>query len=226
MIVIKTYPKIKTLFALERIEGTKKWGCVNGKILPETAPLHFFPIEDLIITEKIDGTNMGIQLHEGEVINSLRRNGGLCERENPSDKFYIEMEDQLRDILLKSKDYPALESVTFFGELCGPKIQTGENYFFKRRFLCFDIYDNIKKCFFRWSAVEHFCNELGIETVPLVEYPYSDFGIDNIKKYLFDMRSVFNPGYHAEGIVIRHKDDIHPIRRYMAKIRRSDFRFD
>lgn len=219
---VKTYPKMKTLYKLKKVEGSRKWDCTSGEILPETAALHFFPIEDLIFTEKIDGTNMGIEALNGKIKQILKRNSA-CKESDPNDHFYIEKAEELRRSIERTAGFENLHHVTFFGELCGTKIQKGGNYFPERRFLCFDIYDHKAKCFFRWQAIEHFCRELWIETTPVVEYQFKDLSIKNVENFLSGFHSTFNEKHFAEGIVVRHKDDTSTGNRYMAKIRRKDF---
>lgn len=217
---MEEYPKLKTLYKLQpTIEGKKKWGCSDGEILPETAALHHFPIEELIFTEKIDGTNMGIEVIHGRVNKVIKRHGDACLRGSNDDKFYLEKADELTDRFLEVP----MGHMTFFGELCGPKIQHGGNYFSKRQFVCFDIYDHVEDKFFRWKAVEHFCNELGIPTAPVIEYPYETLESKYVAEYILNLYSKFNPKFPAEGMVVRHQDDTATTRRFMAKIRKRDF---
>ena len=223
--MIKTYPKMKTLFKLEQINGSNKWGCTNGEILPDTAALHFYPIEELIFTEKIDGTNMGIRITNGQIVHAVKRNQ-IVDANNKGDQYYIEILKKLKNKIYKTQEYKALSNIIIFGELCGSKIQKGGKYFEnERNFLCFDIYDINNNKFFRWPAVEYFCNELNLKTVPIIKYSKDNLDVNNVQNYLEELKSVYNQDYFAEGFVVRYKDCTTPINRHMAKIRRSDFGF-
>ncbi len=210
------YPKMKSLFKLIPLaEGGKKWSATLGEILPETAPLHFFNLDNLIFTEKIDGTNAGISIIDREI--NIQKRNSICGEE---DKFYFEILNALKPQLNNS----LLDNVIIYGELVGPKIQKGGNYFSERHFLVFDIYDLSNNKFFTWSAVEYFCHALGLLTVPVITYYYPSLAVDNVKIFVEELMSVFNSEYPAEGIVIRHQKDTSFDNRYIAKIRRSDFK--
>ncbi len=210
------YPKMKSLFKLIPLkEGSKKWSATLGEILPETAPLHFFDFDDLIFTEKIDGTNAGISIINKEI--NIQKRNSICGAE---DKFYFEILDTLKPRLNDS----LLDNVIIYGELVGPKIQKGGNYFSERYFLVFDIYNLSNNKFFTWSAVEHFCSEISLPTVPVINYYYPSLGVNNVKVFIEELMSVFNPEYPAEGFVVRHKTNTSFDNRYIAKIRRVDFK--
>jgi hypothetical protein len=229
------YPKMKTLFKLiPSDERGRKWDATSGEILPETAALHFIPIEDLIFTEKIDGTNMGIRIDDG-VVTAIQKKSGICKREDNNDKFYFELADKIADKIealhiekLECIDdkgnvsYP-LQNIIIYGELCGTKIQKGGNYFSDRRFIVFDIYNTLGYKFFTWDALKYFCGLLGLETVPEIAYDKADLSVKNIKDFLCTQMSVYNENFEAEGMVIRYKKDTSPIKRWMAKIRKKDF---
>lgn len=216
------YPEMKTLFKLIPSDTKgKKWDATSGEILPETAPLHFLPIEDLVFTEKIDGTNMGIRISDG-VATHIQKREHICDREDKSDAFYFEVGDMIAGGV-ENKGIEQLKDVIIYGELCGPKIQKGGNYFPERRFIVFDIYDVNTGRFFTWDAVVHFAHELGVETVPEVNYDKADLKVENVKNFILSQKSVYNSEFGAEGVVIRYRKDTLPYRRWMAKIRKKDF---
>lgn len=241
------YPKTKTLFKLKSIEGSRRWDRTTGEILADTAALHFLPLEDLIFTEKINGCllSLGIKNRDIGTIGSKSR-----EIVNESDKYYIEMANEIRPkfLAMSGEIIQMLLNTIIYGELCGPKIQKGYLYFDKRRFLVFDIFDCETGKFFTWGAVEYFCKELGLETVPVIDYKTwyeKSYGLSrkliidgmpkipwttspplnptNIKLYLQQLKSVYNPEYQAEGMVIRYKKDTSSVKRWVAKIRCHDF---
>lgn len=216
------YPEMKTLFKLiPSDEQGRKWSATSGEILPETAALHYLPIEDLVFTEKIDGTNMGIRIDEG-VVTHVQKREHICERENKGDTFYFELGDKFAEII-KDENIEALKNVIVYGELCGVKVQKGGNYFPDRRFIIFDIYDTVVDKFFTWDAIQHFSIELGLESVPEIEYDKNNLKVENVKDFILAQMSVYNNNFGAEGFVVRYHKDTSPVRRWMAKIRKKDF---
>ncbi len=230
------YPEMKTLFKLiPSDEKGKKWDATSGEILPETAPLHFIPLEDLVFTEKIDGTNMGIRIDCGRA-SLIQKRTDQCNRNDKSDQFYFELGDNILDRMeslhidkIESIDkegvvsYP-LKNIIIYGELCGVKVQKGGNYFPERHFIVFDIYDIQNNKFFTWDALKYFCELLDLELVPEIEYDRSSLNVDDIKDFLSTQMSVYNDKFGAEGMVIRYRKDTMPVRRWMAKIRKKDFK--
>lgn len=223
MNIIK-YPKMKTLFKLNEKEEGGNWSITTGELLPETAALHYLPLEALTFTEKIDGTNMGIAIFDGEVKHIQKRNH-ICKANE--DKAYFEVGNKAIETIDKSVitdiEYDALSNVIIYGELCGAGIQKGGNYFSDKRFLVFDIYNTQLNKFFTWDAVVYFCNLLGLETIPIIEYNKNDLNVENIKDFVINLKSVYNPEHNAEGIVIRYTSDTSADKRWVAKIRRTDF---
>jgi ATP-dependent RNA circularization protein (DNA/RNA ligase family) len=216
------YPDMKTLFKLIPLGvNGKKWDATSGEILPETAPLHYFPIEDLIFTEKIDGSNMSIRIDNNALTHVQKRNE-ICSRENKGDSFYFELADRLIENIL-AVEFPS-NSYFVYGELCGIKVQKGGNYFDNRRFLVFDILDIDNNKFFTWDALNHFADLMALEVVPQVQYTQVDLKVESVKEFIMNLKSAYNNEYGAEGFVVRHSKDSLPYRRWMAKIRRKDFK--
>ncbi|KNY28810.1 RNA ligase family protein [Pseudobacteroides cellulosolvens] len=217
------YPDMKTLFKLIPSDKKgKKWDATSGEILPETAALHFIPIDQLVFTEKIDGTNMGIRVDDGSVVHIQKREH-ICSRDDRGDAFYFEVGDNIAKIIEDNK-IDQLKNVIIYGELCGAKIQKGGNYFSDRKFIIFDIYDSLANKFFTWDAVKHFANELGVEIVPEINYDKEDLKVDSVKEFVLGLKSVYNDGFGAEGIVVRYAKDTTNVKRWMAKIRKKDFK--
>jgi len=216
------YPDMKTLFKLIPLGvNGKKWDATSGEILPETAPLHYLPLEDLVFSEKIDGSNMGVRIDNNTITHVQKRND-ICSRDNKGDGFYFELADKLAENILKV-EFP-ISSYFIFGELCGVKVQNGGNYFDNRRFLVFDILDIDNNKFFSWDALNHFSNEMGLEVVPQIQYNKNDLRVENVKEFIVDLKSFYNNNHNAEGFVVRYSKDTFPYRRWMAKIRRKDFK--
>jgi ATP-dependent RNA circularization protein (DNA/RNA ligase family) len=125
---------------------------------------------------------------------------------------------------IEDKKIDQLKNVIIYGELCGYKIQNGGNYFPDRKFIVFDIYDFIDNKFFTWSEVKHFANDLGLETVPEIKYDKEDLNVNNVREFILGLKSVYNANFDAEGIVVRYIHDTTNVKRWMAKIRKKDFK--
>lgn len=229
------YPKVKTLFKLiPSDEHGRRWDATNGEILPETAPLHFISLDELVFTEKINGTNMGIRIIDGKII-FVQKKANICDREDKGDQFYFELADKIADKIKALKiekitsidddgniSYP-LKNIMIYGELCGVKIQNGGGYFPERHFIVFDIYSVDNNKFFTWDAVKHFCDLLKLDIVPEINYNKQSLDVDNVKDFILNQMSVYNDEFKAEGMVVRYRKDTSPIKRWIAKIRRKDF---
>jgi ATP-dependent RNA circularization protein (DNA/RNA ligase family) len=210
------YPKMKTLYKL--IPCGKKWDCTSGEILADTAALHFLPLEELVFKEKIDGGCMHLLIKDHEIVNVQKRTK-ICDIEDKSDRFYFEIADSLRD-----KDYSCVPDCIIYGELCGEKIQVGGNYFKGRRFLMFDVLDLNTGKFFTQAGIDFVAETTGIEKVPTVNYTGKSLQVDEVKEFVLNLKSFYNPEFNAEGMVIRHLKDTSYVKRWIAKIRRSDFK--
>lgn len=219
------YPKMKTLFKLQPLdEKGKKWSATTGEILPDTAALHYFPMEELIFTEKIDGTNMAIRIDNNKVTHVQKRNN-ICNKEDNNDQYYFQIVNEIQETIDNFEQFDALANVIIYGELCGVKIQNGGNYFPCRKFLIFDIFNTVENKFFTWEAVQHFTSELKLETVPQIQYNKENLNVENVKDFVINLQSVFNDNFKAEGFVVRHNKDTSFYRRWMAKIRSKDFKY-
>lgn len=207
------YPKMKTLFKLQP-QG-KKWSVTTGEILPETAALHFLPMEDLVFTEKIDGTNMAVYVKDGEVIHIQKRNG-IANPEDKGDRFYFEE-------YLLPESFPADFHGLIFGELFGTKIQKGGIYSHQREFRMYDILNPVNYKFFTWDAVLAFSKILGIPTVPEIKYE-GILSVEDVEKFVKAQKVWCNVEAQAEGMVIRYRKDTTYDKRWVAKIRYKDFK--
>ena len=182
----------------------------------------------------VHNTNMGIKIVDGCVI-AIQKKNGLCDREDKSDGFYFELGDSIAEkievlhinTIVSSNDegavsYP-LANIIVYGELCGVKVQKGENYFPERHFIVFDIFDTVNNKFFTWDALRYFCELLELEIVSEITYDKPNLNVENVRDFITNQMSVYNSSYGAEGIVVRHRKDTVPVRRWMAKIRKKDF---
>lgn len=157
-------------------------------------------IADLIgeyqVTEKLDGSSMTV-FKDGV----CSRNRWLTEDENNFTRVVKEF--LLQDVMKASGLNIALQ-----GELVGPKIQ-GNSYDLRYHdFYCFSIFDIDKQKYWKPDSVEIFCDEFGVNHVPVVSNVaiLSSTNIDELLAYA-DRKSFLNPNANAEGLVFKSVSD-------------------
>lgn len=216
---MKEYPKIQTLFKRDN----------NNIIIPSKFTLPEFEyLKDCKweCTEKIDGTNMRIELDvlsEGIFVMSF---GGRTSKANIPIHLEVKMHDLFdgsdwNNIFPKPK---AGDHITIYGEGYGIKIQDGGNYISNDvNFILFDVlYNNT------WLSREScldIAEKLGIMIVPLVGYMTIPEAIEYVKKG-FKSFIAENKNYDAEGLVVKTPVGL-KLRngdRIITKIKTCDFR--
>lgn len=229
------YPKMKTLFMLAHGENGK-WFRAADALLPDTAGLHYIPEERVVVTEKLDGANMQIDLRSDTI---CARNH-VCQTNDKGDAYYFEAGVPVLAAAEEAKTFGVIQNFGYpnlilFGELVGPKVNGSAKLYDERKFILFDVlamHDGITgngpSHFFRWQAVQDLAGALGIETVPVLgSMPFrvwgSHFGFQSTRAYVTGLQATARSEHPAEGIVIRDSDDTSFIRRRIAKIRRKDF---
>jgi len=221
------YPKIGTLFKLAHweAEGRNKnrWEAVD-ELLPDTAGLHYVDPETIVVTEKLDGSNMWVNLRDG----AIGKRSGLV-TEDKSDRFHAEVGasvlENIREMGASLAPFGWPELIVY-GELVGPKVNSSGRLFPDRQMVVFDIAaldeNGRARHFFRWDAVKAFCEVAGLTHVPEI-YWSGSLEYDAVRVYVQEVKSAVNPAEDAEGIVVRDGSDTSTCRRRIAKIRRKDF---
>lgn len=216
---MKEYPKIQTLFKRDN----------SNIIIPSKFTLPEFEyLKDCKweCTEKIDGTNMRIELDvlsEGIFVMSF---GGRTSKANIPIHLEVKMHD-LFDGIDWNNIFPkpkAGDHITIYGEGYGIKIQDGGNYISNDvNFILFDVlYNNT------WLSREScldIAEKLGIMIVPLVGYMTIPEAIEYVKKG-FKSFIAENKNYDAEGLVVKTPVGL-KLRngdRIITKIKTCDFR--
>lgn len=226
----EVYPKIATLFALEHgTDGKRKWFNATDRLLPDTAALHCIPLEDLVITEKVDGSNMWIDIGDYPAVG---KRSGQCDPHDKGDAFYFEAADPViravqraRDVLEPfGKDGSFLGGLRLYGELAGPKVNGSGALLDEREFLLFDIQPRGSWTWFRWQAVKDYAALAGVRTVPQIDSPPYHPSFTEWQDFVTTLDSRLRPGVPAEGIVVRDGQDTLGLRRRIAKLRRKDFK--
>jgi hypothetical protein len=145
------YPKIETVFV--RDEKTRH-------VLPDKLRLPEFGIvHQWSVSEKIDGTNIRVGRENGEVQIRGRTDNA---------QFSVPAMDYLRSIFtpyaLRSTFPEGEDSFILFGELYGPKIQSGGGYCASLRVRLFDV--KVGHWWLTRESVNDIAGQLGIAAVP------------------------------------------------------------
>jgi hypothetical protein len=235
---MKTYPKIKTLFK----RGEDK------KVINELQVTDFDNVKNIIVLEKIDGTNAQIVLSIN--YETLKVNIQFCSRETEikeKDVMFIANTCCKRLKLDKIAEWYynnfALDTTTgivkeqatevrLFGEVYGAGINKGGKYSNEHQFRLFDI--QVGNSFMNWSDARQIADKLEIKTAPIVykgqidcmlSYEFLKYILEDLFKTNIDEQGT---GGLAEGLVIRSE----PLllnrfgERVIAKIKRSDFVYE
>lgn len=178
--------------------------------------------EEVIVTEKIHGTNSRIGIVDGEKM------AGSMEirRKEPEDYetntywFPWTLDSVAKMIEDLSKSY---KQVIVYGEVYGNKIQNGFVYDAEKGKVGYKLFDiMIDGNFLSHDRLMHYCKEYGAETVPVVyRGPYS---LEAIRK-ASEGDSVYGKQYIKEGVVVRPAEErTHPrVGRLIMKYLSDDY---
>ena len=151
------------------------------------------------VTEKLDGSSATFYYKDGE-FGACSRNLELLETEGNT--FWKVARIMDLENKMKSLGY----NVSLQGELIGEGIQGNPYKIRGQKVFFFNVF-NIDK--YEYASSEKFTNtikELGLEAVPIIETNFSiPSNIDEIIQYA-DSKSVLNPQFDREGVVIRSLD--------------------
>lgn len=215
------YPKIQTLFKRDS----------NGIIMPDSYTLEEFKyLENNLweCTEKIDGTNIHIDLNQDGVITF----NGRTERAQipvpllnklkelfPLDMLLSVFEKQINDAL----DSNSPLNISIYGEGYGKGIQRGGNYIKDDvNFILFDI--RINNWWLSRESCENLATIMNISIVPLIGYMTIPDAIKYVKDG-FKSTIAENKDYDAEGLVLKTPNGL-KLRsgdRLITKIKTQDF---
>lgn len=161
------YPKIETLF--DRDKSTHKVNLGEYR-LPE-----FKMIDKWLVTEKIDGTNIRIELKSGPTVGGISRHVSYHGRTDRA-QMPTTLVNWLHEHIPQEKVLDAFDlatRVTIFGEGYGAGIQKGGNYRSDVSFRIFDVVvdDGDWRWWLNWDSVRNIAAKLEVKTVPV-------FGVD------------------------------------------------
>lgn len=217
------YQKIQTLFKRDE----------RNIIIPDqfTYP-EFEVLKDLKweCTEKIDGTNIRIELASSEnpedgIIMSFK---GRTDKANIPEHLLTKLNWLFdREHLMEAlniTDETQNCNITLYGEGYGAKIQKGGNYISNDvNFILFDV--KVGKWWLDREAIKDIANKLGINAVPLMGYMTIPEAIEYVKKG-FKSTIAENKDYDAEGLVLKAPCGLlkRDGERLITKIKTVDFR--
>lgn len=220
------YQKIQTLFKRD-----EKNVIIPTKLtLPEFGYLKDCKWE---ATEKIDGTNMRVELtpeidDNGELVNLLIEFKGRTDNAQIPSHLLAKMQTLFDKNSLIECFYPCgkedLCPVTIFGEGYGMKIQKGGNYIKDGvDFILFDV--KVGKWWLNREACEKIASELGLKIVPLIGMMTLKEAIEYVKQG-FKSTIAENKDYDAEGLVLKTPNGLlrRNGERLITKIKTVDFR--
>lgn len=212
------YPKIQTIFKRDS----------NNIIIPNSYTKEEFQwLKDCKFRaeEKIDGTNIRIELHildDGSVVHSFEGRTGravipvhLLEKLNvlfPSDK--------LREVF---GEYIG-SHITLYGEGYGHKIQGGGGYIPNDvNFILFDV--KVDNWWLTREAVEQIAEALSIDVVPIIGYMTIGEACEFVANG-FTSRIAQDPNLIAEGLVLKTPFNLlmRDGERIVLKVKNVDFR--
>jgi hypothetical protein len=208
------YPKINTLWKryglYTKDEDKKEIFEKFGKLPLETGNYSepgFEFVDDWDVEEKINGTNIGIEMRERRREHIIKFHGKTKESEIPAHlleylkkEFTIEkLMHSLRNTNIRPWGTHALPSrIIFFGEACGDKIQ-GDYYNLKKpQFILFDVQHH-----HHWASrdtVRTIANQLNIKSAPSLGRMTENQIVEFVKS---NPSSEINPEMQIEGIIAR-----------------------
>ena len=215
------YQKIQTLFKRDE----------RNIIIPDqfTYP-EFEVLKDLKCTEKIDGTNIRIELassgnsEDGIIMSFKGRTDKAIIPEHLLTKLNWLFDREHLMEALNITDETQNCNITLYGEGYGAKIQKGGNYISNDvNFILFDV--KIDKWWLDREAIKDIANKLGINAVPLMGYMTIPEAIEYVKKG-FKSTIAENKDYDVEGLVLKAPCGLlkRDGERLITKIKTVDFR--
>lgn len=180
-------------------------------------------------TEKIDGTNIRIELdfsvHDDGVREVNVNFKGRTDEATIPAHLYKRLKELFDNVnWLEIFDITSTTSITLYGEGYGTKIQKGGNYISSGvDFILFDV--KVDKWWLQRDAVEDVANKLNIKVVPLIGYMTIPEAVEYVRKG-FKSTIAENKDYEAEGLVLKTTTGLlrRNGERLITKIKTVDFR--
>lgn len=237
---METYHKIQTLFK-RHLDGPKKGKMIRGEWT--TPALEYLANCQWEFTEKVDGTNIRVHLHQFDGKINVEFGGRSDNASIPKpllaylENTFLEAPNGSVGRFMIQND---LEHVYLFGEGYGPKIQNGGLYREDQAFVLFDV--KIGGFWLERKNVDDIAAKLGIDSVPVLGHGTLHDAIEIVTSGLTwdkagmltkwhggsvkkGLRSTWGD-FEAEGIVARTATPLFDRKgeRMITKIKAVDFK--
>lgn len=215
---MREYPKINNLY---KRNPEKKSELIVGRY---TRP-EFALIDAWDVTEKVDGTNVQLKFHR--VFNGSFDIDGRTERAQFTvlqEEFLLNLGDNIRSKVLNTINAFGLDTLTIYGELYGPRIQSGGNYSDTLGFRAFDMMVN-DKVWLTPEDVRKNAEYFEVEQVPNLGTMTTD-SIFLLVSGGFKSTFAKNQDYDAEGVIAKPPWNLYDQRgeRVMFKLKTKDLK--
>lgn len=202
------YPSILNVFKRNRNTGKiipGDWAC------PEFGYLRNCQWD---FCEKIDGMNIRVIFENGK----MSKRGRTDRVQLP-----VSLSDELDRLFLPHMEHFRSESLCFYGEGYGGKIQKGEKYQIEQRFILFDV--KVGKNYLRRATVQNLANSMKIRTVPIRWCGTLLSAIEAIEHGCYSRWSEHPAAFFVEGLVGRPVVPLYSQwgERIQVKIKTRDF---
>lgn len=211
---MKHYGKIETLY--DRFDKTAGYKVNPAQVRRE----EFDFVSQWHVTEKIDGTSTVFRYAKGDF-----DIGGRTANTQWSPEVFRQLERYaIRGLPAATRiiQERGLDSLAFYGETYGPKIQKGGGrYRDDVGFAVFDATVN-DSIWLNWNAVNESARACGLDVVPFLGFMSTDEIVELVRQG-FVSTIAKDDTYIAEGVIARSPfyDNVH--RRVMFKLKHSDF---
>ena len=232
------YPKIETLF--DRDPSTHK------VIIGQLRRPEFGLVDQWLVTEKIDGTNIRVEVElgdmivgmvaafEGDIIPTEVTFKGRTDRASIPAFLLDKLQEMFPPELFEKAFDEDVGSVILFGEGYGARIQKGGgDYRDGVNFRLFDVVirgEDERAWWLKWEDVEDVARKLGIQTVPVMAYNATTdqaigMGQSSWLSVVADAETKNDTTRHPEGIVARTEPALFDRRgaRLIWKLKERDF---
>jgi len=157
--------------------------------------------EEVIITQKYDGTSTTFFCFHGKVSVCARNNIILdtpVNVTNNNNRVYLEM--LIKYNLEKMKDLN--RNLAIQGETIGPKINGNKHKVKENEFYVFNIYDVDLHTYLSWDEIVEICDKMELKTVPLIHRGPTEWHTVESCLALADKQR-YDTGAICEGIVVK-----------------------
>jgi len=215
---MREYPKTDNLY--KRNPQKKSELLVGTFTRPEYALINAWDV-----TEKVDGTNVRLVFHR--VFNGSYDYFGRTDNAQftiGQENFLDDLCQEIRSNVLHTLNSYGLDTLTVYGELYGPKIQSGGNYSDELGFRAFDMLVN-DKTWLAPDSVRGNAEAFGLDSVP-------SLGVLSTQQVFLlvagGFKSTFaqNKDYDAEGVIAKPPSNLYDQRgeRVVFKLKTKDLK--